>query len=113
MHIITGCCGLECSACPAFIAGRDDDDELRKKTAREWSEMFQIDITPESINCAGCLASGVHGPYCGMCEIRSCAMEKALESCAFCPDYGCAKLQKVHVIDEHCKKRLDALRGSA
>jgi hypothetical protein len=111
MNIISGYCGLECSACPAFIATRDDDDELRKKTAREWSELFKIEIAPESINCTGCGASGIHGPYCGMCEIRSCAMERDVQSCAFCPDYGCEKLEKVHSMDEQCRQRLEAMRA--
>ena len=111
MDEMTACCGLECAKCPAFIARRDDDDELRTKTAREWSEMFHAEFTPESIDCCGCLASGVHGPYCGMCEIRSCCMEKGLLTCACCADYGCEKLQKVHSMDEQSKKRLDALRA--
>lgn len=111
MEPLLACCGLDCAGCPAFIARRDNNDELREKTAREWSEQFKIEISPGNIDCAGCLSEGVHGPYCSACEIRACAMEKALENCAYCPDYGCEKLAKVHAMDAHCKQRLDAVRS--
>lgn len=101
------CCGLECSECPAVIARRDNDDALREKTAREWSAQFKVEFSPKSIDCVGCCDTGVHGPYCSACEIRACAMEKALANCA---DYGCEKLAKVHTMDAHCKARLDAIR---
>lgn len=104
-------CGLECSQCPAFIARRDNDDELRKQTARQWSEQFQAEFAPETIDCDGCRAAGLHGPYCSMCEIRACAMEKDVPTCAHCADYGCDKLAKVHSMDPQCKARLDKIRS--
>ena len=30
-------CGLDCAACPAFIAHQTGDQALRAKTAAEWS----------------------------------------------------------------------------
>jgi len=30
-------CGLVCTDCNAYIAKQNDDDELRRKTAEEWS----------------------------------------------------------------------------
>ena len=110
MDEMTACCGLECSQCPAFIARRDNNDALRKTTAREWSQQFHAEFTPESIDCSGCHATGVHGPYCSMCEIRACCMEKGLRNCACCADYGCEKLAKVHGMDKECKARLDDIR---
>ena len=32
MENIIAFCGIECSTCPAFIAHKTDDDDLRKKT---------------------------------------------------------------------------------
>ena len=34
-------CGLDCAACPAFIAHKTDDQALRVKTAAEWSKHVQ------------------------------------------------------------------------
>ncbi|MFC1592340.1 DUF3795 domain-containing protein [Thermodesulfobacteriota bacterium] len=103
-------CGLVCSECPAFIARQQDDDALREKTAREWSEQFKMEIPPEAINCVGCTAAGVHSTYCEMCEIRKCGTDKGLATCAGCADYGCDKLAKAHQMEPECRKRLDALR---
>ena len=48
------CCGLDCAQCPAHLVWQNNDHDLRQKTAREWSQMFKSDITPDQINCAGC-----------------------------------------------------------
>jgi hypothetical protein len=48
METMIACCGLECLQCPAFPAGRDDDDGLRVQTAREWSVQFNVLFIPES-----------------------------------------------------------------
>ena len=32
-------CGLDCEKCDAYIATINDDQQLREKTARAWSEM--------------------------------------------------------------------------
>ena len=42
-------CGLNCEACEARIATVNNDDDLREKVAKEWSEMNKADITPEMI----------------------------------------------------------------
>ena len=34
---LLGYCGLSCTECPAYIAKRTDDQELRINTAKEWS----------------------------------------------------------------------------
>jgi len=39
-------------------------------------------------------------------------MEKGLANCAYCTDYGCEKLAKVHGMDAQCKTRLDEIRSS-
>lgn len=115
-------CGIDCSQCPAFIAYKNDDDELREKTSKKWSEMYKIkyqqsislidkidnqkpddssqdyknfvyELKKEDINCEGCKAGKVHVYYCSsICNIRRCASSKNIENCAFCLDYPCQML---------------------
>ena len=92
MEKMIACCGVECTKCLAFIATKENNDELRKKQAEEWSKQFDQTITPESINCDGCLSTGRHVSYCSMCEIKKCCIEKTIENCAFCDDYACEML---------------------
>jgi hypothetical protein len=104
-------CGLICTECPAYIAKRDDNDELRKKTAEEWSKQFNATITPESVNCDGCLVTdGELIQYCSVCEIRKCGLEKNVENCALCDDYICDKLEKWFKNVPDAKKVLDEIR---
>lgn len=104
-------CGLTCTQCPAYIATRDDNDELRKKTADGWSKEFKAEIKPEDINCDGCLvAEGRHIAYCGMCEIRKCGMERAVENCAHCADYACQKLSDFFEKAPAARTKLDGVR---
>ena len=86
-------CGLDCAACPAFIARKTDDQALRVKTAAEWSKVFNVALKPEDINCVGCLKTkGVHIGHCSECEIRKCGLSRQVKNCALCPDYSCEKI---------------------
>jgi len=91
-------CGLDCSSCAAFIATKNDDDELRKKTAKEWTERYKESnrnrppIKPEEINCRGCLSDGPVYLYCQRCDIRKCGFDKRIKNCKECNDYKCKKL---------------------
>ena len=55
-------CGLDCEKCEAYIATKNNDNALREKVAKEWSELNGVDITPEMINCDGCRVDGVKTP---------------------------------------------------
>ena len=89
-------CGLDCAACPAFIAHKTDDQALREKTAAEWSKQFHVDLKPADINCVGCLkVKGVHIGHCGECEIRKCGLARKVKNCALCDDYPCENHQQV------------------
>ena len=95
MSTMVAYCGLICTECPAYLATQKDDDSARRKVAKEWSEMFKVDLKPESINCDGCLAStGTLFGYCADCEIRKCGVEKKVENCAHCGEYACERLTK-------------------
>jgi len=83
-------CGLDCAVCPARIAHTTDDQALRVKTAAEWSKQFHVELTPEAINCVGCLKlDGVHIGHCAECEIRKCGLTHRVKNCALCGDYPC------------------------
>ena len=90
-------CGLDCGKCEARKATIDDDDALRAKVAKEWSELNGVEITPDQINCLGCRADGVNTVYCdSLCPIRQCALSKGLETCGDCAEMmSCGKVGMV------------------
>jgi len=80
-------CGLNCEKCDAYLATIHDDQALREKTAKEWSELNHVTILPEQINCEGCRVDGVKTMYCeSLCGIRQCALKKGFETCGDCPE---------------------------
>lgn len=83
---LTGMCGAYCGVC-----------EWRPKT-----------------NCPGCLAAGSK-PFWGTCAVASCALEKGLQHCGFCPDVPCATLQQYFDNPEHGDngERLENLKAWA
>ena len=71
MKTMIAYCGLNCEKCDAYIATKNDDQALRVKTAKLWSEMNNTNILPEQINCEGCRMNGKKFVYCeSMCGIR-------------------------------------------
>ena len=106
-------CGLDCAACPAFIAYRTNDQALRVKTAAEWSKGFKVDLKPEDINCVGCLKTkGVLFSHCRRCEIRQCGLARKVSNCALCPDYPCAKIAKFIGGAPPAKANLEEVRST-
>ena len=80
-------CGLDCETCEARIATVNNDDKLREKVAKLWSDLNGVSITPDMIHCAGCRVDGVKTPYCdALCPIRRCALKKQVETCGDCPE---------------------------
>jgi hypothetical protein len=107
-------CGIVCSECPAYVATQKNDDTLRAETARKWSEMFKFDIKAADINCDGCSSdTGRLFNYCNVCEIRKCANEKKLATCAACPEYSCQKLDAFLAQVPEARKMLEELRKKA
>ena len=86
-------CGLDCEACEARLATVNNDNELRIKVSKEWSELNGVEITPEMINCSGCRIPGVKTVYCdSLCEVphtaRSYGRKLHLPG-QLHPDHGC------------------------
>lgn len=94
-------CGLDCGACPAFIATKNNNDELRQKTAAEWTARHQAKgsqeppIQPREINCRGCLSKGPLYAHCRECAVRICGLGRGFKNCEDCPEYRCAKLTEL------------------
>ena len=82
MEQMLGYCGLDCGQCPAYVATQSGDQAALEKTAAMWREEFNApEITAESILCDGCTGGGRLSGYCSICEIRSCALGRGLETC--------------------------------
>ena len=104
-------CGLDCESCEARIATINDDEALRKKVAKLWSELNGVEITPEMIHCSGCRIDGVKTPYCdSLCPIRQCAMIGKYETCGDCSKMN--DCEKVGMIIGNNKEALFNLKGS-
>jgi hypothetical protein len=104
-------CGLDCAACPAFIAHKTDDNALREKTAVEWSQQFHVDLTAADINCVGCVKTkGVHIGHCGECEMRRCGLSRQVKSCALCDDYPCQTISQFLANVPAARANLDQVR---
>ena len=108
MDKFIACCGLNCETCEARIATINDDNELRKKVAKKWSELNKVTITPEMINCTGCRIEGAKTPFCdSLCPIRKCVMEKNYETCGKCSELDkCEKIKMIIDNNEEALKRL-------
>ena len=113
MNRMIAACGLICTECPAYIAHKNNDQQLRVKTAEEWSKMFKAKLKPEIINCVGCLETeGTLFHHCMECKIRACCREKEILNCAYCDDYGCEHITEFFGFVPEAKKVLDDIRAN-
>ena len=86
-------CGINCIECPAYIAKRTENIELREKTAKEWSSP-DFSVEPHEINCDGCITIDQElFTFCNSCKVRICGLEKGVQNCAHCNEYACKKLE--------------------
>jgi hypothetical protein len=108
MDKIIGFCGLVCTECPAYLATINNDEELRKATAKKWSEMYKSDIKPENIKCNGCTTQGHKFHHCTECEMRLCGISKKVKNCGHCAEYPCKTMKAFLKYVPDAKKVLDA-----
>jgi len=102
-------CGLDCSGCDVYQATKFDDDEMRRAYADKVSAQWKIEVEPATVNCHGCRDNRPKTGFCALCEVRKCAIDRKLENCASCDDYGCEKLQKVHAAMINVGKSIDGV----
>jgi hypothetical protein len=104
-------CGLVCDECPAYIATQKNDNAQRAETAKKWSQLYHADIQPADINCDGCQSASPRlFHHCFECEIRACALEKKVSTCAACPEYSCQKLDGFLAMVPEARAMLEELR---
>ena len=109
-------CGMDCTNCPVYTATQADDDAAREKAAVLFSKLFKTEIPASAINCDGCKSeTGRLFGHCTTCEVRTCARDRKLESCAYCKDYSCEKLdaQLAGIPLPQPRERLEALRKNS
>ena len=111
MNMFIACCGLDSEKCEARLATINNDNDLRKKVAEEWSKLNGIEITAEMINCEGCRVNGIKTVYCeALCPIRKCAMEKHFVTCAECHEMDVCN--EVAAIISNNKEARDNLKSA-
>ena len=110
MKTMIAYCGLDCEKCDAYIATIQNDRNLREKTAKLWTELNGVEITPEMIHCEGCRANGVKTPYCeSLCPVRQCAMNRNMETCGSCAEINnCGKVGAIIGNNPEARKNLEA-----
>lgn len=103
-------CGINCSACEAYLATRSGDPAELGRVAEAWRK-FDPNVTATTLMCDGCLTNdGDLFSWCAECPIRICARERAVASCAYCDDYGCDRLAPHFEQNPQMRESLDALR---
>lgn len=109
-------CGLLCDSCSIHLATLEQDESrqraMRKAIAGQIREHYGMDVQPEDItDCDGCRAdTGRIYSGCVNCEIKKCARQKHLESCAFCSDFACDRLKDLFTLDPDALSRLEEIR---
>ena len=116
METMIAYCGLRCDTCPIHLATLEQDNS-RKKTMREsiveqCNKQYGMNLQFKDItDCDGCQANtGRLFSGCLNCEIRKCAVERSIESCASCYDYACELLKKHFSLDPDARERLNKIR---
>jgi hypothetical protein len=109
-------CGLICQTCQIYLATRESDKEkqykMRADIAQEIKKYYGEEIDPEDVrDCDGCKTEGGRLFCNNNCPMRICAIEKAIENCAYCDDYACEALEKLFTTDPGARERLDKIRS--
>ncbi len=111
MATLIAACGLDCAKCDAYIATQANDQAALEKLVEKWRVEYNApNIALENVLCDGCMGGGRTIGYCAECKIRLCAVERKLENCAACPDYGCEKLAAFWQNAPQAKANLEAIR---
>jgi hypothetical protein len=105
---LTAICGPSCTQCDAYIATRSGKRAELERIAAEWTKGLGRVFKAEDIICDGCRVPGGRlSSYCGTCEIRICAQNKGMITCAHCPECPCEK-----IVAPPAREALEALKKS-
>jgi len=101
-------CGINCNACPVFVASQADDAHQKAQVAALWSKRYKMNLTPDDIACDGCRTSdGKLFSHCKTCFIRNCAVSKNVNTCRDCEVYACEELSRLFVSAPDAKRNLE------
>ena len=118
-EMLSGYCGLDCSQCQVYIAAKNNDPELKRRTAEEWSILYREylfnELTEEDIQCRGCKSrNSVCFVGSRTCPIRSCSYKKHYETCAECDTFeACDMLQGFFSMNRAAKDNLLMMRNKS
>lgn len=105
-------CGINCANCDAFKATQAGDTEELARVAALWREEYDPTLTVETIRCDGCSTTGGRlGGYCPECPVRACAIDRGVQTCAYCEDYGCETLEGFLSHAAGLREALDKMRA--
>ncbi|HUL54106.1 MAG TPA: DUF3795 domain-containing protein [Opitutaceae bacterium] len=105
-------CGVICTECPAYLAGRAKDPAARARVAAAWHELYGLNFAPEAISCGGCFGSDEDLFFTSrQCAARRCCQGRALASCAACADRPCADLERAQSVWDGLEERARTLPG--
>ena len=111
MNALIAACGLDCGKCEAYTATQAKDQAALLEILFRWRMDYNApDMPPEAVVCEGCIIGERHGGYCAECQVRSCCLERGLANCAYCPDFGCDKLQVFFQGAPEVRTNLEAIR---
>jgi hypothetical protein len=115
MNEMLAFCGLVCGLCPIRLATLEPDEGIKRmmceSIALKLKEVYKSNFSAEQVtDCDGCKAAGRLFNGCGNCSIRLCAMGRKLESCAYCAEYCCEKLERHYKVDPDSRMRTEKLR---
>jgi hypothetical protein len=112
-------CGLICNSCSIHLATLEKDESkqrsMRIEIASICREKYGMNLRYEDItDCDGCRVDGGRlFSGCLSCEIRACASNRMIESCANCNDYPCLKLDRIFQEDPEARVRLEKIRNQS
>lgn len=99
MEEVVAKCGFRCDLCPAYEPNRDVMPGTQE-ISQGWFAHFRFQIPPDEINCVGCLKDGRHADK--NCPVRPCAIQRKVENCGECEDFGCDRLKsRMNFIEEY------------
>jgi len=114
MDRIVAFCGIVCNECEACVATQANDAAAKERVAAHWRQEYNSPrIDAAYVTCDGCLAfDGRLGGHCLECDIRQCGVARGVANCAYCPDFGCDKLEGVLKYVPAARATLEEIRQS-
>lgn len=105
MQEVLSRCGYRCDLCLAYRLNVESNPTNQQLLSDGWFRYFDLRIPADQIICDGCWTE--KGRLLdGECPVRPCVIERGLQNCAQCAEYGCDKLvERLVTFDELAAKQ--------